>query len=325
MRKKSFWALSLLLLLTLGISGFAWGRSVQSAVPNPDFQGNAPHFLYAIYGGGRGDPGADLKRPLALTVTPDGRIMVADTGNRQIRVFNFKGKELLKFGQGKLNYPFNLTYWDQKVYVADPNLMKIFVFDEQGQELPPLLEKKRLQLASGELGDVIRPTAIQFGPDGNAYLTDAGNQCVVVLDANGKILRSYGSAGSEDGRFQYPNALWLSDRGELFVSDSNNGRIQIFDIRGNYLSKIDGTQGELGQLSLPRGLAVSKDGTIIVVDVFLHSVRAFDRSGKEVWALGGMGTGNGQFQFPNGLYLDAQGRIYVSDRENNRVQVFSAS
>lgn len=322
MGKKGFWILIILLFLTLGVSGFAWGRSAQSTSGSSNLQAGAPRFLYAFYGGGR-SAGSELKRPLAVTVTPDGKVMVADTGNRQIRVFNFKGKEQLKFGQGKLNYPFSITYWDQKLYVADPNLMKVFVFDEQGQELTPFLEKQRLPVANGSFGDVIRPTAIQFGPDGNAYLTDAGNQCIVVVDANGKVLRYFGSPGSEEGRFQYPNALWISDKGELFIADSNNGRIQIFDTRGNYLGKIDGTKGELGQLSLPRGLAVTKEGTVIVVDVFLHSVRAFDRSGKELWAFGGMGTGNGQFQFPNGLYLDAQGRIYVTDRENNRVQVFS--
>lgn len=297
-------------LLTVRISYTPKARPITEEI----IRSGPPHFLYALYDEG-------LKRPLAVTVAPDGRIFVADTGNSQIQVFSPNGKHLLNFGQGKLNYPFALIYRDQRLYVADPNLMKVFVFNDKGEEEQPLADKLHLP-ASSKLSEVVRPTAIQAGPDGNFYLADVGNQAIVVLDPKGKLIRYFGSGGTEDGRFQYPNGLWLNKKGDIYVADSNNGRIEIFDNQGNYLSKLDGTQGRIGPLTLPRGLAVTDDGTILVVDVFLHSVRAFDSAGNELWVFGGMGAGNGQFSFPNGLYIDQSGRILVTDRENNRIQVF---
>lgn len=317
----------------LGMAGVLWIsfqtvpiRSVNAEI---SIHQEAPEFLFAIYGdekkdwlGGKKASPDSLKRPLAVAGAPDGRIFVADTGNSQIQVFSGDGKKVSSFGRGKLNYPFALAYRDHKVYVADPNLMKVFVFDDNGSELPPLLDKTVLPRKWGPASDVIRPTAIQAGQDGLFYVADVANQSVIVLDSQGQIKLCFGGPGTRDGNFQYPNGLWIDQKGNIYVADSNNGRIQVFDNKGKFLQKIDGSRGKNGPLSLPRGLFVTDDGLLIVVDVFMHSVRAFDALGHEIWAIGGMGTENGQFNFPNGLCLDAQGRLYVTDRENNRVQVF---
>lgn len=46
---------------------------------------------------------------------------------------------------------------------------------------------------------------------------------------------------------------------------------------------------------------------------------------KAAGAWGKSGTGTGQFAGTGGLAVDARGNVYVADRDNNRVQVFSAS
>ena len=46
---------------------------------------------------------------------------------------------------------------------------------------------------------------------------------------------------------------------------------------------------------------------------------------KQVGAWGKTGTGNSQFSGTGGIAVDAHGNVYVADRDNNRVQVFSAS
>jgi DNA-binding beta-propeller fold protein YncE len=322
-KRKS--ALIIVLVIILGICGY--NAKAEMAFHTPPLthevlQAGPPQYLFTIDGQDKSDPSAGLKGPLAITSSPDGKIFVADTGNSQIKVFTSNGKLLNTFGKGILNYPFGLTYADSKLYVADPNMMKISVFDDQGQQLAPLLEKMQLPLAGGNLGEIIRPTGIQRNAEGNFYITDVGNQCVVVLDPSGRFVKSIGSRGTEDGHFQYPNALAISSEQKLYVSDSNNGRIQIFDQDGGFLYKINGSQGRSGLLSLPRGIVTTSDGTTLVVDVFMHKVRAFDQAGYELWTFGGMGTGFDSFNFPNGLYVDeAAGRIYITDRENNRIQV----
>ena len=312
-------------------------KSYHKGIMNPPFQlpNNSvpPHFLYAFYGDRWKDqtnsmvlnPAVDrFKRPLAITVASDGRIFVADSGNSRIEVFGQVGQHLLSFGQDQLKYPVSLTYMNHKLYVADPILMKIVVFDDHGKALTPLSDKLKLtsRNRANANENYLRPSAIQIGPDNLFYVTDIGNQCVVVLNNKGQILRHFGSPGKNNGNFEYPGGLWVDKAGTVYVSDSNNGRIEIFDKSGRYLSKIDGTQGKNGHLALPRGLVVTDDGILFVTDVLMHKIRVFDLAGNELWTLGGMGKDNGQFYFPNDLYRDSSGRIYIVDRENNRFEVF---
>lgn len=329
--KKHRLAVSVLVALTIivGIAGY-WlmkahmGRQV-APLTMETVKAGQPRYLFTIAGESKATDSINsdkaLRGPLAVTVSSD-RVFVADTGHSQVQVYRLDGTWISTWGKGTLNYPFALTFSNDKLYVADPNSMKLFIYDDFGNEQKPLLDKQRLLLTNGKQGEVIRPTAVQVGVDNHIYVADVGNQVVLVMDSSGNILRYFGGSGTTDGKLQYPNALYVGKDGKVYVSDTNNGRIQIFDQKGQFLYKITGSQGKSGILTLPRGLAVTETGTILVVDVFSHSVRAFDVAGLEVWSLGGYGSNPEQFNFPNGLCVDSEGRIYVTDRENNRVVVF---
>ncbi|MEA4901129.1 hypothetical protein [Desulfitobacterium sp.] len=276
-----------------------------------------PQFLYEFNGSNQ-----KFKSPLAVTTSTEGKIFVADTGHSQIQVLSASGKWEKDLGRGSLSYPTGLAYFEQKLYVCDPQAQKIFVYQENGEELPTLLEHQKLILKDGKPGQVIRPSNIQVSSDHLFYITDIANQCVVVLDQQGKILKSFGSSGTADGQFNYPNALFIDKDNKIYVSDSNNARLQIFNSEGEFLTKITGSNGKLGAMTLPRGVAVNDQGQIYVVDVFSNSVRVYDETGYELWVLGGMGSNQGQFNFPNGICIDNKGLIYITDRENNRIQVF---
>jgi len=329
-KRSHLLAILLLVVATVfGVGGYWWmkvpSRPSVSPLTTETVKAGLPHYLFTIDGKTEETDAINTAKallgPLAVTVSSD-RVFVADTGRAQVQVYSRDGQWISSWGKGKLNYPFALSFGQDKLYVADPNLMELFIFDDKGNELKPLLNKQKLQLTSGKLGEIIRPTAVQVGVDNLIYVSDVANQVVLVMDTSGKILRYFGGSGTMDGKFQYPNALYAGKNGKVYVSDSNNGRIQIFDQQGQFLYKITGSQGKSGPLALPRGLAVTDSGNIFVVDVFSHSVRAFDEAGFELWSFGGNGSGNGQFNFPNGLCVDSEGRIYVTDRENNRVQVF---
>jgi len=328
-RNRLLAVLFLVSLVVIGIGGYWWvkthvGRQV-APLTAETVKAGLPHYLFTIDGKSKATDAINsakaLMGPLAVTVSSD-RVFVADTGRSQVQVYGRDGKFISSWGKGKLNYPFALSFSNDKLYIADPNLMKLFIFDDKGNELQPLLNKQRLQLTSDKQREIIRPTAVQVGADNLIYVSDVGNQVVLVMDTSGKILRYFGGSGTTDGKFQYPNALFVGKNGEVYVSDSNNARIQIFDQLGQFKYKITGSQGKSGPLALPRGLAVTDSGIILVVDVFSHTLRAYDEAGFELWSFGGNGSDHGQFNFPNGLCVDSEGRIYVTDRENNRVEVF---
>jgi len=318
------------LALILAISGYKLvnvNADYSLPVVQKNYTSNPPHYIFSIGGEEKNKQesmGGLLKGPMAVTSSPEGKIYVADSGNALIRVFSADGGYLSTFGKGTLNYPLGISYINSKIYVADPNLMTVALFDEDGKELKPLFSKQRLTRSQGRLGEMIRPSGVQQGLDGKLYITDIANHCLVVYNPEGEFLRSIGGEGSGDGYFKYPNALWITGDGKIFVSDSNNRRIQIFDEQGQFIYKMNGSFGATGAFSLPRGITVSDEGIIILVDVFSHKVRAFDEAGFELWSFGGLGIDSEKFNFPNGVYLDSlKARLYVTDRENNRVQVFA--
>lgn len=334
-RKKSFWTILIFVLVVAGAGAMLGGAQKNGqgdSLVIRELRSRPPVFLYALYGGDRGfvkeevytkeEASLAFKDPLAVTVTPEQRVFVADTGHGLIQAFDAEGRWVASYGQGRMAWPSGITSSEHKLYIADSNLKKIFVYGEDGKEYPLLLDRKELPLTGGRQGDIIRPSNIQVGPDRLFYITDIANQCIVVMDEQGSIVRSFGTTGKADGQFQYPNAVCVGKNGKVYVTDSNNGRIQIFNKEGKFLTKITGSNGKLGSLALPRGLAVTSEGAIFVVDVFTHKVRVLDEAGIELWSFGEMGTRNGQFNFPNGLCIDSKGRIYVTDRENNRIQVF---
>ncbi|MFZ3102405.1 MAG: hypothetical protein WA113_09485 [Desulfitobacteriaceae bacterium] len=331
-RRRKIYLVALVVLFLCILFTLLWIRfnpkNLQSNFPANSAE--TPRFLYALYGDHKDVQGTitntlsePFKRPMAVVVAPDGRIFVADSGRSRIEVFGADGKRQLVIGEGSLKYPVALAYAGNKLYVADPTLMKVAVFDNHGKELKPLLDKVIAKPRIGDsAGNIVRPSAIQSGPNNLFYITDVGNHSVWLVDAGGQFLMRIASQGIDDSYLEYPGGVWVGKNGDVYVADSNNGRVQIYNKYGLFLTKIDGTFGKFGHLALPRGIAVLQNEQIIVVDTLLHRVRAFDAVGNELWSIGGMGSGNGLFYFPNSLCLDAAGKIYVADRENNRIEVF---
>ena len=249
-RTRSFIVLLFVLAIVLGVSRYWWiknnARPSISPLTTKTVRAGSPQYLFTIDGKNKSSLSIDmphsLKSPLAVTVSTD-RVFVADTGNSQVQVYSRDGRWISSWGKGKLNYPFALSFSNDKLYVADPNLMKLFIYDDKGNEQKPLLDKQKLQLTSGKLGETIRPTAVEIGVDNLIYVADVGNQVVLVLDTTGKILHYFGGPGTTDGKLQYPNAVFVGKEGKVYVSDTNNGRIQIFDQKGQFLYKITGSQG----------------------------------------------------------------------------------
>src|SRR5439155_1369245 len=83
-----------------------------------------------------------------------------------------------------------------------------------------------------------RPTNVALAADGSLYVTDGyGNARVHKFAPDGRLLFSWGEAGSGPGQFNLPHGIAVDREGLVYVADRENSRIQVFDGRGKFLAR----------------------------------------------------------------------------------------
>jgi DNA-binding beta-propeller fold protein YncE len=269
-------------------------------------------------------------------------------------VDTFFGEEEMK---GRLFRPYGVFARSGKIYVTDPGIPAIHVFDMTEKEyfmikavngenlVSPIgvvadqdgefyfsdSELKRIFVlnSSGKyLRDVgspalfARPAGIALDED-RIYVVDTHKHCVFVFDKkDGKLLFSFGKNGSGKGDFNYPTNIFASNDHHIYITDSMNFRVQIFDRDGKFIADFGKLGDASGDFSKPKGIAVDSEGHIYVADADFDVIQIFNANGKLLLAFGKTGTGEGDLVLPAGVFIDGQDRIYVADSYNNRIQIF---
>jgi DNA-binding beta-propeller fold protein YncE len=164
-------------------------------------------------------------------------------------------------------------------------------------------------------------SSVAAGRNGETYLLhrNLGEDAVVVIDAKGKLLRSWGK-----GMFTIPHSVRLDPAGNVWTVDSGSSVVMKFSPQGKLLLRIEvgelpeGTRGARGTADI----AFGPGGRVFIADGYRNArILEYDSSGKRVRQWGTAGTGPGQFNLPHGIAL-RDGIIYVADRQNGRIQRF---
>ncbi len=115
----------------------------------------------------------------------------------------------------------------------------------------------------GSCGEAFsRPRGVAVGADGRVYVADAEKHQVVVLSAEGKILKTFGKPGEGQGEFEEPFDVASAPDGTLWVLDAVRQVLLHFDGDGKFLEEVVPTS----PWYRPRGLDVAPDGTLYVAD-----------------------------------------------------------
>lgn len=271
-----------------------------------------PKLVYQI---NKGDHWGQLKGPLQV-LAYKGRLIISDTGNSRVLVFNLKGKFLFELEQKstkenrKLRFPYGLAA-DGKgnIYVADPEVGKILIFNYMGKFIYEFQQDKNY---------VEKPAGIYIKSN-RVYVTDIGLHKVFVFNEKGKLLFTLGSgkAGNSNDDFYYPNGVTVNADGKIYVSDSMNNRVQIFNKEGKYLETIGGDDSKLLN---PRGVALDSQGNLYVACPLNSSIKVFDKDNLFLYEMSK--DKKYFFKLPTGVYIDSNDNIYISDKEKYQVQVF---
>lgn len=285
---------------------------VQSA-SSPSDLGVRPSFWGRIGGfltGSRRDR-ETFGKPFGVSVDAKGNLCVTDTGAGVVWILDRIDRGFRRFdsiGETRLQCPVAAIREDDRLFVADSVLGKVFISDLKGKML-------------AEIADLERPSGLTRC-DGKLFVADAGAHCVAVFDDRGTLLRRFGKRGGEAGEFNAPTHITADSANRLLVTDSLNSRIQVFDLEGRHLKTIGGPGDATGRFSRPKGIAADTAAHLYVADALHDNIQIFNEAGQLLLYWGNAGQGPGEFWMPAGLAVSRQNEIFVADSYNRRIQVF---
>jgi DNA-binding beta-propeller fold protein YncE len=242
-----------------------------------------------------------LNQPRGIAVAPDGRIYVADTGNRRVLVLSPAGAvtDILTPGRQPFVEPFDLAVDRQgNLYVLDAGQARIAIFDRDGGYLrdlpasPTVLDRARgLHLdgqdriwvadtpggrvvAFDQAGQIVleipvwpgqasQPVDVAVGFDGTIFVTDAGLHKLVHFDASGRRLLAWEIpvANTMDG-----SHLAVDGVNQLYITQPEMGQIALHRADGEQIGVWPLHAVRAGGIVKPVGVAVDADGRIWSVD-----------------------------------------------------------
>jgi DNA-binding beta-propeller fold protein YncE len=259
--------------------------------------------------------------------------------------------------QGVMLRPFGVFADADRIYVTDPGVYLLHVFDLKGKRYFQIKnvgdqklvspvgiavdEHKKIYLSDSVLRKVfqfnkdgeylreigssqifLRPTGIAVDED-RVYVVDTlGHKILVFSKEHGTLLFTFGKKGGLEGSFNYPTNIFIGKDKHLYITDSMNFRVQIFDRDGNVVYYFGKAGDGSGNFSKPKGIAVDSEGHIYVADAHFDTIQIFDKDGRLLLVFGKSGTGGGEMTLPAGVFIDNQDKIYVADSFNKRIQIF---
>jgi hypothetical protein len=227
--------------------------------------------------GKQGRENSEFVWPIDVTVNSfNGQILVADSGNHRVQIFESSGKFVKSFGKlGSQNGQMNTVsglFMDSmsNVFVVDRLNHRVQVFDRYCRFL------RSIGFGEGKAaGQLNHPFSCHVNKISEIFVCDKENDRISVFHLSGKFLRAFGKLGTNKGQFDKPYYVHVTRENRVLVSDCSNHRIQVFDSQGNYLKSFGKEGSKPGELIHPRGITTDAEGFILVADSGNSRVQVF--------------------------------------------------
>jgi DNA-binding beta-propeller fold protein YncE len=153
------------------------------------------------------------------------------------------------------------------------------------------------------------------------YVSDTQNNRIQIFNLSKLVsnvpvkIKDIGSAGTEQGKFQFPEGIDTDEQGNVYVIDTGNHRVQKFDKNGNFILSF----GSLGfgdeQFIYPYGIYADPVYNLVyVTDPYKKEISIFTKEGGFLYRFGKWSSGN--FEEMLGVVSDGKGNLYVASDYN---------
>uniref|UniRef100_A0A914PQR7 B-box type zinc finger protein ncl-1 n=3 Tax=Panagrolaimus TaxID=55784 RepID=A0A914PQR7_9BILA len=213
--------------------------------------------------------------PSGVAVNCQNDIIVADTNNHRIQVFDREGRFKFQFGEcgkrdGQLLYPnrvsVNRVTGDFIVTERSPT-HQIQIFNQYGQ----FMRKFGANILQ-------HPRGVCVDHQGRIIVVECKVMRVIIFDSYGNVLQKF----SCSRYLEFPNGVCATPNNEILISDNRAHCIKVFSYEGQYLRQIGGE----GVTNYPIGVGINGNGEVIVADNHNNfNLTIFDQKGNMLNAL----------------------------------------
>jgi tripartite motif-containing protein 2/3 len=193
--------------------------------------------------------------PSGVSVNAQNDIIVADTNNHRIQVFDKEGRFKFQFGEcgkrdGQLLYPnrvaVNRITGDFIVTERSPT-HQIQVYNQYGQ----FMRKFGANILQ-------HPRGVSVDTKGRVIVVECKVMRVIIFDMFGVILTKF----SCSRYLEFPNGVCTNDKQEIFISDNRAHCIKVFNYDGQFVRQLGGE----GITNYPIGVGINQLGEVVVAD-----------------------------------------------------------
>lgn len=213
--------------------------------------------------------------PSGVAVNAQNDIIVADTNNHRIQIFDNEGRFKFQFGEcgkrdGQLLYPNRVAVvkssGDIIVTERSPT-HQIQVYTQYGQ----FVRKFGANILQ-------HPRGVTVDNKGRIIVVECKVMRVIIFDQLGNVLHKFGCSK----HLEFPNGVVVNDQQEIFISDNRAHCVKVFSYQGDFLRQIGGE----GLTNYPIGVCINDAGEILVADNHNNfNITIFNQDGTLISAL----------------------------------------
>lgn len=222
-------------------------------------------ITYTYKFGSFGNLPGQFTEPNGVAINANGEIIIADTNNNRVQIFDKMGRFKHLFGEGSVasKDPGNLLYPNRVAVMGMTG--DIVVTERAPTHQVQIYNQYGLFVRRFGANVLQHPRAVTVDPQGRIIVVECKVMRVIIFDQNGEIIHKF----SCHNVLQFPNGVAVNDRQHIFISDNRIHCVVVYDYNGNWIRNI----GREGITNYPIGVMLDANGHVskIIFSLLLAS------------------------------------------------------
>jgi DNA-binding beta-propeller fold protein YncE len=172
--------------------------------------------------------------PRDILVDNDGNVLVMDTGNKRIKVYDSEGNFISQYGEfgfeaGQFDEPVGMSLDRQlgRLYVADTWNQRVQVFDYADGIFTPL-DSWDIEGWFGQ--SLVNKPYLSVGNLGQVFVSDPEAGRVLIFTSDGTFVKYFGGYEQTAVEIGIAQAVAADGSGGVWVTDSQNNQLLHFTV-----------------------------------------------------------------------------------------------